>query len=140
MTKPTFRGELQFVAYADSSRAGPRVTFRLSDRDELQRFVGLEGRRFAAILLEIGDDEQPVVPIGQMCRWAVMRCAEDDFQAWVALQSDADKTLKPADMAKQLILDRCRVQSRKDLDTNEKASGAMRRLVLKPYAEWMENR
>lgn len=56
---PAFQGEVQFAGYTDSSRNGPRVTLRLADRDELQRFVGLEGRRFMVALVEIADDGTP---------------------------------------------------------------------------------
>lgn len=58
--KTAFEGEVQFAGYTDSSRNGPRVTLRLADRDELQRFVGLEGKRFMVALVEIAEDGTPV--------------------------------------------------------------------------------
>lgn len=97
--KPTFAGELQFAGYADSSRGGPRITLRLADRDELQKFIGQEGKRFMAVLMEIADDETPAATpapeaasakpraqrerMAPLCEWAVFRCSEPDFQRWI---------------------------------------------------------
>lgn len=100
---PTFSGETQFVAYTDSSRGGPRVTLRLADRDELDKFIGKEGKRFMAVLVEIADDETPAVPekparkaaapvqrqrMGPLCEWAVYRCGEPVFQSWIRPRYD----------------------------------------------------
>lgn len=60
--QPAFAGEVQFAGYSDSSRSGPRVTLRLADRDDLARFIGLEGRRFMAALVPIADDETADAP------------------------------------------------------------------------------
>ena len=54
-----FGGEVQFAGYSDSSRSGPRVTFHLADREDLEKFVGKEGKRFMLALCEIADDETP---------------------------------------------------------------------------------
>ncbi len=56
---PTFGGEVQFAGYSDSSRSGPRITFRLADRDELAAFIGKEGKRYMLAVVEIADDETP---------------------------------------------------------------------------------
>ena len=61
MTTPVFfHDEVQYVTYSDSPRNGPRVTMRLQDRKLLDRFEGKDGKRFVMVLVEIGDDEQPV--------------------------------------------------------------------------------
>lgn len=100
--KPTFQGEVQFAGYADGSRGGPRVTLRLADRDELDKFIGKEGKRFMAVLVEIADDETPAEPEkpaparsaapvkrhGPLCQWAVERCGEPVFQSWLRPRYD----------------------------------------------------
>lgn len=101
--KATFQGEVQFAGYADGSRGGPRVTLRLADRDELGKFIGMEGKRFMAVLVEIADDETPAEPekpaaaprkavqrdrMAPLLEWAVYRCAEPQFQQWIRRQYD----------------------------------------------------
>ncbi|QIL72305.1 hypothetical protein G7048_19260 [Diaphorobacter sp. HDW4B] len=56
-----FQGEVQFRRYSDTSTQGQQVVFAVADRDALESFIGKEGKRFMAVLVEIGDDEQPVV-------------------------------------------------------------------------------
>lgn len=150
--KPTFSGEVLFAGYADGSRGGPRVTLRLSDRAELEKFVGMEGRRFMAVLVEIGDDETPVEEpapaakpaarrerMAPLCEWAVMRCNEEPFQRWAAGHPDAPKFRKdtPVETAKAAVLFFTGVQSRRDLDTNERAAQALHAFVRRPYAAWL---
>jgi hypothetical protein len=155
-----FKGELQFAGWTDSSRGGPRVTFRLADRDLLERFIGCEGKRYACMLVELGDDETPAEPaapaaaktaapakrerMGPLCEWAVMRCGEPTFQAWAALPrpkrwriDDIDQS--PQGRAKAVILCLCDVQSRKELDTNPVAAQRLHDLVRRPYMQWLEH-
>lgn len=150
--KPTFSGEVQFAGYVDGSRGGPRVTLRLTDRAELEKFVGMEGRRFMAVLVEIGDDETPVEEpapavkqaarrerMAPLCEWAVMRCNEEPFQRWAAGHPDAPKYRqdKPAETAKAAVLHFTGVESRRDLDTNDRAAKALHAMVRRPYAAWL---
>lgn len=149
--KQTFSGEVQFAGYADGSRGGPRVTLRLTDRAELEKFVGMEGRRFMAVLVEIGDDETPVeepAPVrtavrrermAPLCEWAVMRCGEEPFQRWASGHPEAPKYRKdtPTETAKAAVLHFTGVESRRDLDTNERAAQALHAMVRKPYAAWL---
>ena len=55
-----FQGEVQFRRYSDTSTQGQQVVFAVADREALESFIGKEGKRFMAVLVEIGDDEQPV--------------------------------------------------------------------------------
>jgi hypothetical protein len=61
---PTFSGECQIVAWADSNARGPTVTFRLQSSEELEAFrgvtlakKGMSGDRFAVVAVLIHDDE-----------------------------------------------------------------------------------
>lgn len=67
---PTFQGEVQLAGWRESHNSGATVTFWLPSSDDLNPFRGLTakkgntaGHRFACVLVEIGDDEQPVQPI-----------------------------------------------------------------------------
>ncbi len=167
--KATFQGEVLFSGYGDSSRGGPRVTFRLADRDELERFVGMEGKRFACVLMEIADDETPAEPetparkaaapvkrerMGPLCEWAVFRCGEPVFQSWIRPRYDrvmggngsgwGDVTPQDdfggnhAEYAAHCIKALCRVDSRKEFDTDMAAGERFKALVMRPYAAWMK--
>jgi len=148
-----FKGEVQFAAYSDSSRGGPRITLRLDDRDKLQSFVGQESKRYAMVLVELGADEQPVpqpaqpsqsksqewAKLGPLCRWAVERCGEEQFRDWVRMEfgsaMDGDLTAAQCgDVLKGL----CGVESRKDLDTDKAAGALFREVVMQRYAWWLK--
>lgn len=97
---PTFQGEFQFRRYSDTSTQGQQVVFAVADREALESFIGLEGKRFMAVLVQIGDDEQPVMgnpisanmgkshiqrePLGDLCWRAVQWCKEPEFYEFIA--------------------------------------------------------
>ena len=77
---PSFQGEVQFRRYSDTSTQGQQVVFAVEDREALEPFIGKEGKRFMAVLVEIGDDEQPVESkgrgkLGDLCWRAIQWCA-----------------------------------------------------------------
>ncbi len=60
--------EVQLLGYGETDSTGPWVKFRLLDPDQLAHFRGQEkstankvGKRYAMCLVEIGDDEKPIV-------------------------------------------------------------------------------
>lgn len=64
---PTFQDEVQLAGWSETHTGGPKVTFWLQDAEQLAVFKALTarkgntaGHRFACVLVEIGDDEQPV--------------------------------------------------------------------------------
>jgi hypothetical protein len=122
MTKPTFSGEVQFAGYSDSSRSGPRVTLRLSDRSDLERFVGCEGKRYMVALVEIGSDEQPVSAPepekpkgGPLAKSAGIICGTPMFQKFAGVRGyDVSEG-----GAAQLVRDVCNVTSRAELDGSQ---------------------
>lgn len=156
---PTFGGEVQFAGYSDSSRSGPRITFRLADRDELAAFIGKEGKRYMLAVVEIADDETAATPtptpapkppaprrerMAPLCEWAVMRCAERPFQRWcndmmmAGRVPPAGREMTEEQYAKHVICHLCGIESRKDLDTTPHAARRLHDLVRKPYAAWLE--
>lgn len=123
---PNFQNEVQFVTFADSSKGGPRITLRLADRDELEAFVGMEGKRFMCVLVQIGDQEEPVPPaekatvfkethrLGPLALSAVQICDSDEFRQWVYEKSGMT--------AADYIKERCCIESRRELDANRPAA------------------
>jgi hypothetical protein len=127
---PTFQGEVQFRRYSDTSTQGQQVVFAVQDREALESFVGMEGKRFMAVLVQIGDDEQPVAGnpasekkpreyLGDLCYRAVQWCNDPEFHKWLLMQHG--KRVRNADEAATFIKEFCGVKTRKELDTNEDA-------------------
>lgn len=163
--EPTFSGEVQFAGFADGSRGGPRVTLRLSDRSELERFIGCEGKRYMAVLVEIGDDEKPVQPHAQkaaaptrermhpLCEWAVMSCKDETFKRWAFERAQqlfgpagiADYSKKYGanfgeGLARGVVLHLCQVESRKELDVDHDAGRRLHTTVRQPFIQWQQAR
>jgi hypothetical protein len=137
MTEPTFSGEVQFRRWSDSSTQGVQVTFALPDSDSLEPLKGLEGKRFMAVLVQIGDDERPVEPVkrGPLCIEACEYCKDKDFQRWAHERADLNGAPSEAN-AKDVILSFCGVDSRKQLDASPVAAEKFRALVRAPFMRW----
>lgn len=135
---PTFQGEVQFRRWSDSSTQGVQVTFALPDSDALDPLKGMEGKRFMAVLVQIGDDEQPVQAPkrdqrGPLCREACDYCETPSFRKWVS--ADDEELASEAD-AKEWILNVCGVLSRKELDTQPTAGNRFVNMVRLPFMRW----
>jgi hypothetical protein len=124
MTTPTFTGEVQFRRYSDTSTQGVQIVLGLADRESLEPFISKAGKRFMAVLVEIGDDELPVEPTprkdtrGPLCREACDLCENAVFQCWIALDEPPSK-----EAAKARIIKICGLEkSRSELDTNPAAA------------------
>jgi hypothetical protein len=137
---PVFQGEVQFRRWSDSSTQGVQVTFALPDSEALEPLKHKAGKRFMAVLVEIGDDELPVPPQprkdtrGPLCREACDYCAMPEFHIFVATAQGIEAA--GADHAKEFIVGRCGVTSRKDLDTVATAAEKFRTLIRGPFMRW----
>lgn len=139
---PTFQGEVQMRRWSDSSTQGVQVTFALPDSADLEPLKHKAGKRFMAVLVEIGDDEQPVQPKrdmrGPLCREACDLCANESFQKWII--AAADFRCDPSEaLARTVILGWCGIESRKDLDTVATAASKFVTLVRGPFMRYMRN-
>jgi hypothetical protein len=147
--EPTWSGEVQLAGWSESHNSGCKVTFWLADSDELEAFRALTvrkgntaGHRLACVLVEIGDDEQPVQPQrqrrpdmrGPLCREACDYCGMEDFQRWVPRHTN-DRTgdRYSEEACKRWILRVCGVESRKELDASDEAAGRFVRLIRLPF-------
>ena len=148
---PTFAGEVQLRRWSESNTQGVQVTFALAESADLDKFKGLDGKRFMAVLVQIGDDEQPVpanplisknsvrkpemprAPLGDLCWRAVQWCKDLEFHVWVAAQVHCHPVAVGETQARDYILFKCGVESRKELDTNPEAASKFNRLIRGPY-------
>lgn len=148
---PTFAGEVQFRRYSDTSTQGTQIVLALPDREALQSFIGLEGKRFMAVLVQIGDDERPVTgnpvsetkpgnsrydrePLGDLCWRAVQWCKDPAF--WDFLKQavcNPGSEISNENDARYVVQAVCGVESRKELDTNPEAARKFNLLIRGPY-------
>jgi len=151
---PAFQGEVQLRRWSESSTQGVQVTFALAESADLDKFKGLDGKRFMAVLVQIGDDEQPVLPnpliskqsanprstrepLGDLCWRAVQWCKEPEFHAWVAGELDCHPAAVGEEQAKQFIQRRCKVESRRELDSDRTAMRNFNVLIRAPYQKYL---
>lgn len=165
-----FQGELQLQAWGESSTAGAWVKFWIHS-DDLEAFKALRGRsgkqagqRLAVVMVEIGDDEMPVVQpeapaappaaspapryqaphIGALGMLAVRWCKDPAFQRWVPEVKharDGDRYNESA--CKEYILAECGITdfygsaaSRKHLDIDPECARRFQERIRGPFMEW----
>ena len=151
MTTPSFTGEVMLAGWSETHTGGAKIVFWLPDADSLNAFRAMTvrkgnvaGQRFMAVLVEIGDDELPVVPpaiegnsgklngiggrakppIGPLCLAAVTVGATNNFCRFVAGDGVAS-----IDNSADYIRGFCGVESRRELDTNADAGKKFHRLM-----------
>lgn len=136
---PAFQGEVQFRRWSDSSTQGVQVTFALPDSEALEPLKHKAGKRFMAVLVEIGDDEQPVqqptakAKLGPKCIEANNLCRQADFQRWAALRTGEEPSEGDAASFVKFL---CTVDSKKEFDTDAAAGERFIRLIRVPFMKW----
>lgn len=78
--------------------------------------------------LDVREKQLGKTRIGEKCITASQLCKDANFQKWSKTESEED--------AKQYILSICKVQSRKELDTNHEAANLFRTRILIPFKSW----
>lgn len=135
-----FQGEVQLLNWSETHSGGAKVVLQLADAEDLEKFKAmtvrkgkLAGQRLAVVMVEIGDDEQPVEQAdsgkkpGMLCIMACNFCADPTFWRWIEAENEAQ--------AKQHVLNICAVTSRKDLD-GPVASKRFHAQIREPYMAW----
>lgn len=138
---PLFQGEVQLRRWSESSSQGVQVTFALADSDDLEPLKMKSGKRFMAVLVEIGDDELPVQPpkepIGPLCKWLVMRCIEPDFWEWLTRRSGPGvMPVRDKATATRLVKSILGIHSRREIDGNADLERAFHEQIRQPYQKW----
>lgn len=122
--------ELRKIAYRQSAKDGLVITFAVHPNDMPADLAAAPiGTRFAAVLVEIGDDEQPVQKreINRTVQRAGILCADHGFQNFIRTNwpLDWDKA-KPfssdTDRTAEVLRGMCGIASRAELATNVSAA------------------
>lgn len=140
MTVPVaFQGEVMLAGWSQTHNGGAKVTFWLSDEDDLAAFKAMTvskgktaGQRLAIVAVEIGDDEQPKAQPeqpkgGELAKLAGMFCQQPEF--W-----EFSNQTNPSEAAAWIRVV-CHVPSRADLDHDPAAAKLFHERVRKPYLE-----
>jgi hypothetical protein len=152
-----YKGELMLAGWSESHNGGAKVTFFLPDADALEAFRNLTvakgkraGHRMMAVLVEIGDGEQPVSQSdkrgGSLTKLAALFCGQEKFWDWVRATDAATWTRaealamtdEPATVVAEWIRLVCNVKSRSELDTNPSAARLFHQHVRIPYSKHLE--
>lgn len=151
--RPAYSGELMLAGWTDSHTTGAKVSFWLPDKESLEAFRYLTtrkgrtaGQRFMAVLIQIGDDEQPIQPgtegrspkeSNALARSAVLICKEPVFQEFVgqALGWHPSEAQTREEQAADYVREYCRIESRSELDKSPTAAAMFGRL-MEEYRDW----
>jgi endogenous inhibitor of DNA gyrase (YacG/DUF329 family) len=157
--KTIYSGEVQLQRWSDTSSGGATITLWLPDGDDLANFKllterkGKQAGQILAMVIKTVDveDEQaitkdqkqsyPFYMNGPLCRSAIGVCKNKDFQRfvdeyYVVTRTDGDLKSDPENEAKQVILQTCFIESRKELDTNDDAARRFAEL-MQLYRAWI---
>lgn len=139
-----FQGELQILGWAESDKGGRTVKFQCAGDDADHPFKGFKSKaRFAVVFVEIGDDEQPVKQPEQaspatgirLSNTCALLCKDRDFWAWIE-DATWGVPVHSEQKCAEVIKDLLDIESRSDLDSDERAAAKFVTDVLTPYNEW----
>jgi hypothetical protein len=138
--QPTYQGEVLLLGWSENNRDGMTVRLALDASDEGAAHpfrslgTGKHGQRFMAVLVPLGDDDQPAPtapepqPVKERTPWDAMKhsqqaailCGEVGFQRWIKVETK--------EAAAEFVRQHCGVPSRKDLDQDDEAASRWNRL------------
>jgi len=129
----------------DMADGSLRITFEFEPRFAAEAFAlfGPRGRAVAVAALMDGakavkEPEPPKEPIGPLCKWLVMRCAEPEFWKW--LESVAPEPVRNADDAANVVKFVLGVGSRKQIDGDAERERDFHKMIRQPYQRWLVRR
>lgn len=150
--RPAFQGGMMLAGWTNNHNTGPKVSFWLETDEDLEAFKHLTarkgrtaGQRFYAVLVQIGDNEEPIEPgtdtapkqSHALSRSAALMCSNSDFHeymgtlgGWLPEAADARE-----EMAANYVRNYCRIDSRAELDTSPTAQQLFARLMGE-YRDW----
>jgi hypothetical protein len=144
-----FQGEVQLLRWSETSNQGATITLQLSDASDLERFKTMTlakgkqaGQRLAAVMVEVGDDEKPVIQPeqqkqrpGELCIMACTFCKDPLFIEFMDAHFSPCLTEHEA---KEALYEVLGITSRLDLDANPKKAEAFHNLIRKPFLAWRD--
>jgi hypothetical protein len=139
-----YQGEVQFDRSGSSSRDAHWMKLRLTDLDAYTQVQGFDGKRFQIVMVEIGNDEQPVQSKPQpetkkASTLAFEICRNPEF--WEFADSQLGYYCDSEDMAAEAIkLHVGGILHRTDLDKFSEAGAKFMREIYQPFQAWKAGR
>lgn len=122
-----YSGEALLVNWGDTSTRGRTLTLELPQDTDSHPFRDLSirsgkkaGQRLAIVVVQIGDDEAPVVQEKKLSQQAAILCKDESFRNFMAERSISQ--LDTEEDAKNWMCSGAGVNSRKAFDTNKQAA------------------
>jgi len=155
MMRDAYTGEAQFLAWGDGP-SGPWVKILLPDSDDLGPFRGMTaakkqmaGQLLAVKIVEVEPEPEkrspePTEPahakLGPLALLAVQWARDPKFQAWAGSQFPAQLPPRPLtqEECRMLVLDTCRIGSRRELDVVPSAGEIFKREIRGPFMAYLE--
>jgi len=138
-----FSDEMKLMGYGESDSSGAWIKCQILPED-LDKFRGLKGQRFAVTMVMIGDDEKPTKAAEKkkdrnvhLRLTAIELCENNDFHVYLA-QTKTDMVGCQQEDAILWLRDECGIKSRSELDRNTGAAGAFAR-IRQDFMEWKAN-
>lgn len=126
-----------------------RVSFDIepAQAQDAFRLFAAPGTPVAIAALQVGyaavkEPEPPKEPIGPLCKWLVMRCAEPEFWAWINSETRGGVFwhVKSEADAKEFVCSHLMIDSRKEIDNDPETAKAFNELVRYPFQKWLVRR
>lgn len=154
----TFGCEVQLLSWSNTSAKGAVIVLQLADEEDLDKFrhmtlqkgrgkKAVAGQRLMAGFSEIGDDEKPQrATVAPLARLAAMWCKDPRFWNWLnegphtAVWSRETSALQHEDNARRVICEVCRIDSRAELDHDERAATIFHIQFRAPFPQWAQAR
>lgn len=138
-----FQGEVMLLNWAESSTRGRTVTFLLDESTEAHPFKDCSiksgkraGQRFMAVLVEIGDDEQPVRQQSD-AQLAAVLCKDPQFWHWASERSFDNVDSEEA--ARSWMLNLLQITSRSQIDKDTAVNQRFKLLVKVPFESYRQS-
>jgi hypothetical protein len=146
----TINVETMLLGWKETHNGGAEIRLQLSCPEDLEQFKLMTikkgktaGQILMAVFVEMHDGvtperKAPESHVGPLAKWAVMRCKEESFQKWMSSIHDLKFWLdgpNPEEACKRIICVLCKIESRKQLDTNPEAARLFDLHIRNPYAE-----
>lgn len=124
-----------------------RVSFDIepAQAQDAFRLFAAPGTPVAIAALQVGyaaakEPEPSKEPIGPLCKWLVMRCAEPEFWRWLEAEVPDGHSVESSEEAAQRVRIWLEIGSRREIDNDQVKSAKFHRLIREPYQRWLVRR